>query len=135
MPPAPTQDYIESIEDPDRRADVARLDELIRATLPDLEPVIAHGMLGYGPFRYRYASGREGETVVLALASQKRHLSLYVNCATPQGYLAESYKERLPAADIGRSCVRFKRLADLDDAVLLDLLAEAGRTRPAGAVD
>ena len=38
------------------------LDELIRDTLPDLEVVReSDDMIGYGPFHYRYASGREGD--------------------------------------------------------------------------
>jgi hypothetical protein len=32
-------------------------------------------MLGYGPFRYRYPSGREGDTCVISLASQKRYIT------------------------------------------------------------
>ena len=43
--------------------------------------------------------------------------------------MAERYRERLPKANIGKSCVRFKRLSDLDEAVLRQLIrdsAEAG---------
>ena len=49
-------------------------------------------------------------------------------CAVEDGeYLAERYRERLPAADIGRSCVRFKRLADVDEEVLRELVGDAAR--------
>ena len=88
-------------------------------------------MLGYGPFHYRYASGREGDASLLALSSRKRYISLYVLCTTEDGYLAEQYAERLPKADIGKSCVRFKRAADVDRDVLRELIAEAGRIGPA----
>jgi hypothetical protein len=45
-------DYIDTLEEP-RRGEVRALHELMRATAPDLEPHVASGMLGYGPFHYR----------------------------------------------------------------------------------
>jgi Domain of unknown function (DU1801) len=111
--------------------DIERLDALIRETLPDLE---AHGH-NYGPFHYRYESGREGDAYRVAIAERKHGLSLYVLALTEDGeYLAESRADRFPKASIGKSCVRFKRLDDLDQGELRGLLAEAGRLPAPGAV-
>ena len=126
------QEYIDALDEP-RRSDVAALDALIRRAAPDLEPVVTGRMLGYGPFHYRYATGREGDATVLALAPNKRYLSLYVLSASGGRYLAESYADRLPGASIGRSCVRFPRLAAVDLGVLEELVAEAARTGPGDA--
>jgi hypothetical protein len=90
-------------------------------------------MIGYGPFHYRYATGREGDATLIALAAQKRYVSLYVLCSIDGGYLAERYADRLPKASIGKSCVRFTRLADVDEDVLRELVAEAARIGPADA--
>jgi hypothetical protein len=128
------EDYIAALAEP-RRTDVAALDALIREHAPGLEPVVAGKMLGYGPFHYRYASGREGDTTLLGLASQKRYISLYVLCASGGRYLAESYAERLPKASVGKSCVRFARLSDVDPAVLAELVTEAARLGPGDAAD
>ncbi len=114
-------EYIAALEEP-RRADVARLDDLIRASAPSLEAFIRSGMLAYGPFRYRYASGREGDWFRVGVASNKRYISLYACVADDGGYVAERFRSRLPKADIGKSCVRFKRLGDLDEAVLVELI-------------
>ena len=92
---------------------------------PDLEPRIQSGMLAYGTYRYRYSTGREGEWFPIGLASQKRYISLYVIATLGDRYLAETYVDRLPKADIGRSCVRFKRLTDVDER-LLEQLIRAG---------
>ena len=124
-------DHIAALAEP-RRTDVAAL---IREHAPSLEPVVAGKMLGYGPFHYRYASGREGDTTLLGLASQKRYISLYVLCASGGRYLAESYAERLPKASVGKSCVRFARLSDVDPAVLAELVTEAARLGPGDAAD
>jgi uncharacterized protein YdhG (YjbR/CyaY superfamily) len=115
-------EYIERLAEP-RRSDVRALHELIRRTVPQLEPTMEFGMLGYGKYHYKYPSGREGEWMLVAVASNKNYISLYVTPAAPDGgYLAERYKEQLPKASIGKSCIRFKRLGDLDQDVLEKLL-------------
>ena len=107
--------YIAGLAEP-RRSQIAQLDALIKETRPDLGTFLYGSMLGYGPFHYRYASGREGDAAKVALASQKNYISLYVLSTVGDGdrYLAEEYRERLPKANIGKSCIRFKRPADLD---------------------
>lgn len=117
------EEFISSIEEP-RRSEIERLDKLIRDTLPDLKRVVSGPMLGYGPFRYKYASGREGDTCHIGLSSRKQYISLYCCGADEKGYVAERYKDRLPKADIGKSCVRFKRVDDLDQEALKELLKE-----------
>ncbi|MBI5202350.1 MAG: DUF1801 domain-containing protein [Elusimicrobia bacterium] len=116
----------------DRRADVTSLHALVRRTAPKLKPCIQSGMLGYGKYHYRYPSGREGEWCKLMLASQKNYISLYVCVMDGKKYLAEGYKKKFPKASIGKSCVRFKRLADLDAAALSELLARAAKSPAMG---
>jgi hypothetical protein len=123
---AAPEEYIAGLEEP-RRSEIQRLHDLVRETLPDLEPNADGGMLGYGRFHYRYASGREGDASLVALSSRKNYISLYVLCADDSGYLAGRYADRLPKASIGKSCVRFKRTADVDLDVLRELLSDAGR--------
>ncbi|MHA6796638.1 DUF1801 domain-containing protein [Pseudonocardia bannensis] len=122
--------YIDALDEP-RRSDIRELHELIRATVPQLEPTMQFRMLGYGRYHYRYASGREGDWMLVGLASNKRYISLYVTAVGPDGrYLAEAYADRLPKASIGRSCIRVQRAADLDRDVLARLLAEAAANPP-----
>ena len=119
-------EYIASVDDK-RRPDIAALDALIRKHAPTLEPVIMGGMLGYGPFHYRYASGREGDACKLSIANNVSHISLYCFAADEKGYVAGRYAERLPKAKIGKSCVQFKKLADLDEKALVALIKETAR--------
>lgn len=71
---------------------------------------------------------------MIALASKKRYISLYVACADEGVYVAERFAQRLPGADVGKSCVRFTRLKDVDLEILRELLEEAVRVGPVGAV-
>jgi hypothetical protein len=119
--------YIDKLAEP-RRSEVAGLHRLIRKTVPKLEPFISSGVLAYGSFHYRSASGREGDWFRIGVASNKNYISLYACAADAKGYVAERYRERLPKANIGKSCVRFKRLADLDLVALRALLRETAKT-------
>ena len=120
-------EYIAAVDD-ERRPDIAALDALIRKHAPKLDRVVMDGMLGYGPFHYRYASGREADACKLSIASNKSYISLYCSAADEQGYVAPRYVDRLPKASIGKSCVRFKKLADLDEKALVALIKETAKT-------
>ena len=91
-------EYIADVDDR-RRPDIAALDALIRKHAPELEPVIMGGMLGYGPFHYRYASGREGDACKLSIASNASAISLYCFASDAKGYVADRYADRLPKAE------------------------------------
>jgi len=123
--------YIAALDEP-RRSEIRRLHELIRDVAPQLEPHLEAGMLAYGRYHYRYASGREGDWFRIGLASHKRYISLYVMSERGGRYLAETYRERLPKADIGKSCVRFRSLAAVDLEALRSLIRE-GATDPGAA--
>jgi len=115
--------YIAALDEP-RRSEIRRLHELIRDTADHLEPHLEAGMLAYGRYHYRYASGREGDWFRIGLASHKRYISLYVMAERDGRYLAETYRERLPKASIGKSCVRFRSLEDVDLDALGPLIRE-----------
>ena len=123
------EEYLAAVPEP-RRADVLALDALIRRAAPGLGPHLRSGMLGYGSYRYRTKAGAAGEWFVVGLAARKAYVSLYVIADCDGAYLAESYRERLPKADIGRSCVRIKRLADVDLAVVAELVRRAAEWKP-----
>jgi len=119
----PTE-YINAL-DGERKRNITELHRLIRKTFPSLKPHMQSGMIGYGPFHYKYASGREGDWFVVGLASQKNYMSLYVCMTDGNQYIAEKYKKQLPKTSIGRSCIRFKKMEDLDMSVVKKMLKES----------
>jgi hypothetical protein len=114
------EEYLASLAEP-RRSEVAALHALIRKTAPKLEPFILKGILAYGPHRFKYASGREGDWFRIGVSSNASYISLYAGTA------AQAYKKELPKANIGRACVRFKRLSDLDQKVLARLIKDCAK--------
>jgi hypothetical protein len=116
----------------DRREAIETLDKLIKDTVPGMKRWFAYNMLGYGKFKYIDYKKQENEWPVIALASQKQHLSLYV-CAIDRDdesqYLAEKYENELykdgVKPNVGKSCIGFRRLEDLDLEVVKKVLKEA----------
>jgi hypothetical protein len=127
------EEYFAALAEP-RQGELRAVHALIRESAPDLAPTMEFGMPGYGRYHYRYASGREGDAATVSLASNKNYISLYVSCVVGDRYLPETFADRLPGASVGKSCVRFKRLSDVDVGVLAELLRAAAGTPPAGAV-
>jgi hypothetical protein len=117
--------YIGALPQP-RKSALTTLNALIRK-VTKLKPTMMFGMIGYGKFHYRYASGREGDWCAVALASQKQYISIYACMAADGRYIAEGYKSKLPKANIGKSCIRFRRLEDIDMRILTALLKENHR--------
>jgi hypothetical protein len=107
---------------------------VIRPSLSRMpRPAGSGRMLGYGLMPYRPRSAKQITTVpLIALAAQKRHLSLYV-CAVVDGeYLAESRADRLGTVSCGKSCIRFPSLDRVDVAELSTLIADAVGATAAG---
>ena len=115
-----------------RSEELRRVDELVTAAAPGIDrqlvPMGAGAMLGYGLMPYRPKSAKETTMwPLIALAAQKRHLSLYV-CAVVDGeYIAEQRADRLGTVSCGRSCIRFTSLDKVDadelSAVVRDAVA------------
>lgn len=127
------EEYIAKIDQP-RRDEVIKIFNLINELLPNQKPFILIGMIGWAPYHYKSKSGREGEWALLSLASQKNYISVYVCAVDGTEYIAEKYKDLLPKASIGKSCIRFKKTADIDLGALKKILQIAIHTGPMNSV-
>jgi hypothetical protein len=130
MPKAETVDqYLASLPD-DRRSAIAAVRAVIRDNLPEgYEEGIQYGMIGYYVPHAIYPAGYHANPKeplpFVALGSQKSHMALYLMCvagdADLQRWFAAEHAKTGKKLDMGKSCVRFKKLDDLP----LDLV---GRT-------
>jgi hypothetical protein len=82
-------------------------------------------IIGYGAMRQQQRSGAEVEWFVVGLAAQKANLSLYVSAAEDGQYLVKRYADRLGKVRVGSANVTFRRLADLDLPVVVEMAARA----------
>ena len=111
--------FIEAVADPGRREDAW----IVRAMMERLsgEPARMWGssIIGVGQYHYRYESRHEGDACRLGFSPRKAELVLYVLTGEPSeaGLLA-----RLGKHKTGKSCLYIKRLADVDMAVLEEIM-------------
>ncbi len=109
------RDFVESIEHPRRRADALELLTMMtRAS--DCEPKMwGPSIVGFGRYRYKYESGREGEHLMTGFSPRKASMVLYVM----PGYddIADELAV-LGKHKMGKSCLYVNKLADVDMAVL-----------------
>lgn len=98
----------------ERREPMEFLHKFIQKAAPSLKSNFAYNMPGYGSFKYKNYKKEVIDWPTVALASQKNYISLYV-CAVENGeYIAEKYKSELGKVSVGRSCIRFKKLEDVN---------------------
>jgi hypothetical protein len=120
-----------------RGEELRRVDALVTAAAPGIDrqlvPVGASAMLGYGLMPYRPRSAQEPRTwPLLALAAQKRHLSLYVCAVLDGSYLVEARADRLGTVSCGKSCIRFTSLDKVHADELRALVQDAVAATAAG---
>jgi hypothetical protein len=110
----------------ERREAIEAVRRVILDNLPDgFVEGMQYGMIGYFVPLERYPETYNGEPLSVAgLASQKRYMSLYLMCVYADDDVSW-FEERWTATgrtlDMGKSCVRFRRLED----VALDVVGEA----------
>ena len=116
--------FLDAIPDERRRADARLLIDLmteVTGQAPELWPA---NIVGFGKYHYKYDSGREGDTIAVGFAPRKAQTVVYVT-----GYL-DNYAdllERLGPHTRGKGCLYLKRVADLDTAVLREIVARSYR--------
>ncbi|SLN46847.1 DUF1801 domain-containing protein [Pseudooctadecabacter jejudonensis] len=112
-------DFLSAVAHPVRRADGFVLDEMFRGVTGWTPRMWGPTIVGYGEYHYRYASGREGDSLATGFSPRAGSLSLYIM----PGY--QDYQEilgRLGKHKMGKACLYINKLADVDMAVLEELV-------------
>jgi hypothetical protein len=117
--------YLADLPD-DRRTAIEAVRDVIRDNLPDgFEEVVQYGAISYVVPLERYPDTYNGRPLAVAsLANQKNHMALYLMGVYgedgSQQWLRERWASTGKKLDMGKSCLRFKRLDDL----ALDVVGE-----------
>jgi uncharacterized protein YdhG (YjbR/CyaY superfamily) len=127
---ATPDEYIASLPE-DRREAVAEVRRVIREHLPDgYTEGMAYGMIGWWVPLEMFGDIYNGQPLGLAaLASQKNHIALYLNNVYGDRELEAWFRERWARTgkklDMGKSCVRFRRLEDVPLEVIGETIARS----------
>jgi len=116
------RDSIAAIENQDRRRDCQAVLEIMQEATGERPRIWGSGMVGFGSYHYKYASGREGDWFLTGFAPRKNDLTLYI---MPGFDRFEALMKKLGKHKTGKSCLYIKRLSDIDPAVLKELVADS----------
>jgi len=117
---ASVENYIASRANEQRRTDCHELMALLKKLTRQPPKMWGPGIVGYGSYRYTYESGRTGEAPLAAFAIRGRELVVYLFA---ESETQKTLLTRLGKHKMGKSCLYFKQLADLDKSVLQQLVA------------
>ena len=117
--------FLNAIEDKQQRADAKRVAAMMRKATGCRAKLWGKDIVGFGQYRYKYASGREGDWMLVGFSPRKSNLSIYIMPGfEPFGALLE----KLGKHRTGRSCLYINSLSDVNEAVLERLVAESVKT-------
>lgn len=114
--------FLNQVDDAEKRADCFTLLQMIQEVTGEPPVMWGDAMVGFGRYRYKYASGREGEWFLTGFAPRKQNLTVYIIAGFEdyEGLLARLGKHRTSV-----SCLYVKRLADVDLDVLRELVTRS----------
>ncbi|MFY9511614.1 MAG: DUF1801 domain-containing protein [Rubrivivax sp.] len=116
---ASVEAYIACRASDEQRVDCQALMALLAKITRQAPKMWGPSIVGYGAYRYTYDSGRSGESCLVGFAIRGRELVLYLMA---DGEQQQALLPQLGKHRIGKSCLYFKRLADLDTQVLEQLI-------------
>ena len=116
--------FLSSVPDARRREDARALAALMERATGEPAHMWGSSIIGFGRYRYRYESGREGEAAPVGFSPRAKELVLYLAAHSER---TPELLARLGKHKEGKSCVYVKSLGDVDQAVLAELVADAYR--------
>ena len=137
---ATVAEYVASLP-PGRREAIEEVRAAILANLPDgYEEAMNWGMISYQVPLETYSDTYNGRPLMYAaLANQKNHMAVYLTAvyaeAETRDAFLDAYRATGKQLDVGRSCVRFKKLDDLPLDLIGKTIAETSVERFVGEVE
>jgi Domain of unknown function (DU1801) len=119
---ASIEEYLASRAGPEQLVDCKALMTLLDRVTRQSPKMWGPSIVGYGSYSYRYESGRTGESCLTGFAVRGNELVVYLVSESPEqpALLAKLGKHK-----IGKACLYFKHLTDLDINVLESLISES----------
>ncbi len=115
-------DFLDAVPDPQRREDGKKLSTMMERLSGCPATMWGPTIVGFGRYQYKYESGHGGEMARIGFSPRAKELVLYVTDGFPRH---QHLMDRLGKHRTGKSCLYIKRLGDVDEAVLEELIRES----------
>ncbi|MSQ96133.1 MAG: DUF1801 domain-containing protein [Gemmataceae bacterium] len=116
---ASVEAFLNGLADEQQREDSFRVLKLMKEITGHQPKMWGPSIIGFGDYHYKYASGHEGDCCLTGFSPRKGNLSLYI---MPGFERYTHLLKKLGKHKTGKSCLCVKRLADIDLAVLREMI-------------
>ena len=111
--------FLTKIKDEKRRQDCSAIIDLI-TKCTGLEPKMwGTSIVGFGSYRYKYESGREGDAPLTGIASRANAITLYLGSNFDK---REELLSKFGKHKIGGGCIHIQKIEDIDTGILIKMI-------------
>jgi hypothetical protein len=114
--------FLNGVEDAHKRQACFVVKEIMEQATGAEAKMWGDSIVGFGSYRYKYASGREGEWMLTGFSPRKRNLTLYIMSGLDE---YDALLDDLGKYKTGKSCLYINKLEDIDLGVLTDLVQQS----------
>ena len=119
---ASVENFLNKVEDDQKRKDCFEIVEMIKQVTKEQPKMWGPAIIGFGSYHYKYESGREGDMMQIGFSPRKQNITLYVGLGED---LENPLLKKLGKYTTGKGCLYIKKLADVDNKVLQELIKES----------
>ena len=119
---ASVEDFLNGVADENRRRDCFAVLEIMREVTGEEPKMWGASIIGFGSYRYKYASGREGDWPLTAFSPRKQNLTLYI---MPGFARYTGLMQKLGKHKTGKGCLYINKLKEIDQPTLRELVAQS----------
>jgi uncharacterized protein DUF1801 len=113
--------FIEALTDQTKRADAKAIAKMMQRATGEKPKMWGSSIIGFGKCHYKYDSGREGDMPMAGFSPRKAAIVLYMS-----GFKdSEALLAKLGKHTTGKSCLYIKKLADVDQEMLEELVVQS----------
>jgi hypothetical protein len=124
---ASVEGFLARVPDGQRRGDARRLCAMMARITGETPAMWGSSIIGFGTYHYRYASGHQGDSALASFSPRSQHLAIYLVGEFESRH--QSVLARLGPHKTGKGCLYIKRLDDVDQDVLRELIDRSVRVR------
>ena len=122
--------FIDALGDTVRRADAKALAKLMQNAAGEKPRMWGPSIIGFGSCHYKYESGREGDMPMIAFSPRKAATVLYGLTGFDE---AKVLLAKLGKHSTGKGCLYIKKLADVEQPILENLIVKSLAAKRASA--
>jgi hypothetical protein len=120
-------EFLTRVPDEQRREDARRLCAMMQQITGEPPAMWGTSIIGFGVYHYRYPSGHEGDSALASFSPRRRELAIYL--IGDFGNRHRSVLARLGPHRTGKGCLYIKRLDEVDQDALRELIDRSVRVR------